>query len=475
MAAGLKDQSKHSCTAKLAEFVIDTKAADIPRPVLDRARDAIVDTLGVGLAGSKEDVSLIAMQWVREIGGRPQSSVWGTGIKAPVAEAAFANGIFAHALDFDDSLPTLRGHPSAPLVAVCMAVGEAVNASGTDILAAYAIGLEIAGKLGRVLGNEHYLKGWHNTSTVGTFTATAVAARLSKLDTAHLQTAWGLAASQVSGLVRNFGSMTKPFHVGRAARCGVMSAWLAKQGFTANSDIFEGSNNVFETYGAKDSNALLALVDELGNPWEAATPGNWVKRWPCCYCSHRAIGGLFELMEQHSITAQEITAMHVGFLPGTDAPLISTNPQTGLEGKFSVEYSLAAAAIDGTLTLDSFTDEMVRRPEAQALSHKVRRYPIEDSRVYGLDAHTELAVDTPRGQFKMTVKRTPGSPAWPLTQTDRDEKFLDCAGIALGARGAATLLEFLQHFDSIENIGELMSAVQGDATSRVEADITSST
>lgn len=450
------------CTARTAAFAIDTGHADIPGSVLDAARDAIIDTLGVGLAGSIEPVARIAMQWVDELGGRAQASLWGTRVRTSIAEAAFANGIFAHALDFDDSLPSLRGHPSAPIVATALAVGESTRASGRDILAAYAIGLELGGKLGTVLGNEHYLQGWHNTSTVGTFTATAVAARLLNLNAAQLQVAWGLAASQVSGLVRNFGSMTKPFHVGRAARCGVMSAWLAKKGFSADRAIFDGTNNVFQTYGAADPQRLAGLIDTLGAPWEADAPGNWVKRWPCCYCSHRAIGGLFQLMDEHAITAEQISAIRVGFLPGTDAPLISTNPQTGLEGKFSVEYSLAAAALDGELTLDSFTDEKVQRPAARALLSRVSRYAIADERVYGLDARTELTVETSRGTFNRTVDRTPGSPAWPLTQQDRDAKFLDCAGLAIGSPAARHLLTLAQTLSDLDDISTFVAAAQGD-------------
>ena len=445
-------------TAAMAHFAIETRTQDIPADVLEGARNALIDTFGAGLAGSREPVGALAMRWVDELGGRGKATLWATGTRTSVPEAAFANGIFAHALDFDDSLPTLRGHPSAPVVASALAVGESVGARGADVLAAYAIALEIAGKLGRVLGNEHYLQGWHNTSTIGTFTSTAVAARLWGLTVAELQVAWGLAASQLSGLVRNFGTMTKPFHVGRAARCGVMSAWFAKHGFTADGEIFDHAKNVFQTYGAKDAAALGALLDSLGNPWEIREPGNWVKRWPCCYCSHRAIGGLFELMQRHDIRAGDIQEIAVGFLPGTDEPLISTNPQTGLEGKFSVEYALAAAALDGALTLDTFTDAMVQRSPARALIAKVRRYRIEDRKVYGLDAYTDIAVTTSKGRYEMRVERTPGSPAWPLTLADRRAKFLDCAGIVLGKTRAERVLQLAQQCTELPDIGQLVAA-----------------
>ena len=444
-------------TRQLASFVADTAIRNIPADALRRARDALIDTLGVSLAGSREPGAAIARQYAQELGAKRQAIVWGTPLATSPAEAAFANGVSAHALDFDDSMPTLRGHPSAPLIAAALAVGEVTGASGKAVLAAYVLGLEIGGKLGRVLGTGHYMRGWHTTSTVGTFTATAVAARLWKLDAAALQRAWGIAASQVSGLVRNFGTMTKPFHAGRAARCGVLSAWLAKHGHTADSAIFDGKNNVFETYGANGA-PLAEVAGRLGAPWEIVEPGNWVKRWPCCYAGHRAIGGLFELLERHQIRTDEIKAIAAGFPPGSDTALISTNPQTGLEGKFSVEYALAAAALDRKLTLESFTDAMVQRAALRRLMSKVRRYRVEDSKVHGLDTFTDIEIDTARGRFSMRVELTPGSPGWPATAAARTEKFMDCAARILGARGAERLLALAQRCERLPDIGQLSKA-----------------
>ena len=444
-------------TRQLASFVADTRIRDIPPDALRRARDALIDTLGVGLAGSREPGAKIARQYAQELGARPQASVWGTPLATSPAEAAFANGISAHALDFDDSMPTLRGHPSAPLIAAALAVGEVTGASGRSVLAAYVLGIEIGGKLGRGLGAGHYMRGWHTTSTVGTFTATAIAARLWRLDAGALQRAWGIAASQVSGLVRNFGTMTKPFHAGRAARCGVLSAWLAKRGQTADNAIFDGKNNVFETYGANGA-PLAGIAGRLGEPWEIVEPGNWVKRWPCCYAGHRAIGGLFELLERHQIRTDEIKAIAAGFPPGSDTALISTNPQTGLEGKFSVEYALAAAALDRKLTLESFTDAMVQRAALRRLMSRVRRYRVEDGKVHGLDTFTDVEIETARGRFSMRVERTPGSPGWPLTAAARTEKFMDCAARILGARGAEKLLGLAQRCERLPDIGQLLKA-----------------
>ena len=447
-------------TKALARFVIETKASDIPETILAGARDALTDTLGVALAGTLEPVADIAAHWVRDLGAKPQATFWGHDLATSVAEAAFANGVCAHALDFDDSHPSLRGHPSATMVPTALAVGEVAAAPGEEVLAAYALGLEIAGKLARGLGHGHFLRGWHTTATIGVFSSTAVAARLWGLDANGLQRAWGLAASQMSGLVRNFGTMTKSFHAGHAARCGVLSVWMVRHGFTADSAIFDGKGNALDTYrGGDDGEALSELVGSLGQPWEMAEPGIYVKRWPCCYSNHRAVGGLLTLIEKHGLQADEVTEVAIGFLPGTDTALVSYNPKTGLEGKFSIEYVAAAILLDGKLTLETFADAMVQRSRVRELMRKVRRYPIADDKLYsGVVGYTDVAVQTPRGRFEIRVDRVPGSPAWPMTETDRAGKFMDCAARVLGASGAERLLDLAQRCRTLADIRELAQA-----------------
>jgi 2-methylcitrate dehydratase PrpD len=456
-------------TERLARFVVETPLERIPEDVLDGARDALVDTLGVAIAGTLEPIADIAVQWVADVGARPQSTFWGQPLATSPADAAFVNGLCAHALDFDDSLTSLRGHPSPTMVPAALAVAEAVGASGAEVLAAYAIGLEIAGKIGRAMGHGHYIGGWHSTATIGAFSCTAVAARLWKLDVDATRAAFGLAASQMSGLVRNFGTMTKPYHAGHAARTGVTSAWMAKRGFTADVSIFDGRNNVIDTYARGDGVPLADVVGRLGAPWEMTDPGIYVKRWACCYCNHRPIGGLLELMRRHEIRPEEVTAIEIGFPPGADAALVSTNPTTGLEGKFSIEYVAAATVLDGRLTLETFTDAMVQRPAARAMMAKARRYRIEDaSGVFsGVVGYNDVAIDTTRGRFEMRVDKVPGSPAAPMTREDRVEKFLDCAGRVLGEPGAQRLLALLERCRELPDARELVRAtVPQDAKPR---------
>jgi 2-methylcitrate dehydratase PrpD len=201
------------------------------------------------------------------------------------------------------------------------------------------------------------------------------------------------------------------------------------------------------------------LLAGLGKSWELVEPGNYVKRWPCCYSNHRAVGGLLALIEKHGLQADEVTEVAVGFLPGTDTALVSRDPQTGLEGKFSIEYVAAALLIDRTLTLETFTDAMLRRPQLRDLMRKVRRYRIPDDKVYsGISGYTDVAVTTPRGRFASRVDRVPGSAAWPMMEPDRVAKFMDCATRALGAQAAGRLLGLCQRCRGLHDIRELLRA-----------------
>jgi 2-methylcitrate dehydratase PrpD len=444
-------------TARLADFVTKTDA--IPVDVLDAAKVALADTLAVGVAGSAEEPSTIARGWLAELGGRPQATVWGHQSSAPAADAAFVNGVAGHALDFDDSLPTLRGHPSTTMVPVALAVAEAVGASGRAVLSAYAIGLEVGAKLAQALGNGHYLRGWHNTATVGVFSATTVAARLTGLDALQLRHAWGLAASQSAGLVRNFGTMTKPFHAGHAARCAVTAAWLARHGFTADPDIFDGKGSFLAAYAGDDARPLAPLLDGLASPWEALAPGVNYKRWPCCYCNHRAIGGLLEMLAEHEVRPDDVDSITIGFPPGADEALIHDDPQTGLEGKFSIQYSVAATVLDRCVTMDSFTDAMVQRPAARELMRKVRRARVPDSKIYsGTLGYTDIEIVTRRGKFARRIDRAPGSAAWPMTPSDHEEKFVDCAARVLGREPARALYALACRVDELPDVEKLVRA-----------------
>jgi 2-methylcitrate dehydratase PrpD len=444
-----------SPTHTLARFVVETRA--VPGEVLDGMRDALVDTLGVALAGVNEACAEIARRVTTPTAGPGEASVWGLAVDATPADAAFVNGIAGHALDFDDTLASMRGHSSVTTVPVALAIGEAMHASGKDILTALALGLEVAGKLGRSLGHGHYLKGWHSTATIGAFAATAVAARLLRVDPATLCHAWGIAAAQSGGLLRNFGTMAKPFQAGHAARAGVVAASLAAAGMTGDAKIFDSPHGFLETYAASGI-AIQESLAELGTRWEVIDPGLNVKRWPCCYCCHRAIGGLIEMLRAHRIGTPDILSVAVGFPPGTDEPLIYSDPRTGLEGKFSIEYPVAALLLDRELTPSSFTDAMVQRPAARELMKRVVRRRVPDEKTYsGTVGYNDIEISTTGGRWERRIVNAPGSAQWPVTPAERRGKFLDCASAVLASNEASALLDAAEGCLRLADISSLVS------------------
>ena len=233
---------------KVIQFIVETDFPNIPVEVVERAKIPFLDTIGVMLAGSAEPAGKIAINLVREMGGIPTATVVGGDFKTSPLNAALANGVSANAPLLDDNLLELLIHPSAVLIPAILAVGEVTKASGRDILGAYIIGWEIIGAIGRAAEAGRYVhreRGWHQTSTIGNFGATAVAAKLLDLDAQQIRMAFGITGSLASGTLQQYGTMAFPFHAGFAARNGVMTTMLAKKGVTADHDIFESQYGFF--------------------------------------------------------------------------------------------------------------------------------------------------------------------------------------------------------------------------------------
>ena len=452
-----KNSGVNMLTQRLAEFIVETE--NVPKPVLHGATNALIDTLGVVLIGTLEPVSKIAQKWVADVGARPQSTVWGSPLITSPGEAAFANGIAGHVLDWDDTSPSLRGHPSTTLIPTVLAVGEALHASGPAMLKAYAIGLEVAGKIAKTLGNSHYTLGWHNSATVGVFSCTAAAGRMMGLDVMQMRHALGIAASQAAGLLRNFGTMTKSFHTGHAARCGIHAAALAHSGFTADVSIFDGKNSFLVTYGGDDTQPFAPFVDKLADPWEVLDPGINFKRWPCCYQIHRGVIGLMDMLAQNNISTEEIQKINIGFPPGSDAALIYDDPQNSLEAKFSAHYTAASYVLDRKLGLESYTDEMVMRPAVRAVMKKISRHLVPDTKTYaGTIGYTDVEIVTARGSFSRRVQQAETRAAWIVTDAEHDEKFLECAVPSLGRDQANNVLSIARGCEDLKDVSILARA-----------------
>ncbi len=327
--------------AAIAAFVVDTAISEEAR---QRASIALIDTCGVMLAGAVEPAARIAQSLAAE-DGVGECRIVGTPIKTSTGLAAFANGVAAHALDYDDMCFVSLAHPSCVLVPAILAAGELAHADARTLLDAYVVGFEIECRLGLVMNPRHYhQRGWHCTSSIGTLGAAAAVARVLGLDAHATRHALGIAASSACGLKENMGSMVKPLHAGMAARNGVTAAQLAKRGFTASPHAIDGPQGYL---AAMDSErpTLDAAVADLGTRWEINETGVTVKLYPSCAATHPPLDALTEIVRRERVTADQVAAIDIEVDSMTPRLLIHPNPSTGLEAKFSMPFCAAAAVV----------------------------------------------------------------------------------------------------------------------------------
>ncbi|WP_041279294.1 MmgE/PrpD family protein [Desulfobacula toluolica] len=249
-------------TRRLAQFVCATRFEDLPEPVVNKAKECFLDWQGVALAGTTDPGSKVMMHYVMAVGGKPEASVIGSSLKTDIANAALANGMIGHALDFDDYHDETVIHASAACVPAILALAEKFNTSGREFITAMVLGVDVCIRIGLALGDYHYQRGWHTTATAGTFGATAGAAKLMGLNADQLVTAFGICGTQASGLRQVFGTMCKPFHAGKVSMEGIMSASLASMGFTASQNMLEGELGLLDVLTETPDQAIM--LDQLG-------------------------------------------------------------------------------------------------------------------------------------------------------------------------------------------------------------------
>ena len=420
----------HATTA-VADFVAKSRWEDCPEPAVAAARRAILDCLGVMLAGASEPPARILQSVAQAEGGMPLATIVGAGRRTGAVWAALCNGTAAHALDFDDTNFVMLGHPSAPVLAAALAAGELALADGAALLHAFLLGFEVETTLAGVINPAHYEHGWHATCTLGTLGAAAAAARLLGLDAGGIRTALAVAASQSSGLKENFGTMTKPFHAGHAARSGVLAALMAREGWTASEQALEGPQGFFNVLGAGARRE--EAIDTLGAPWKITTSGVAVKPYPSCACTHSIIDGALELRRAHGLRPQDVAEVTVGVNAIVPRILIHSDPRTGLEAKFSAEFSAAAALADGRVGISTFSDDKARDPAIRALMSRTRMRVDPDIPGDG-ERHmwTRVTLRLADGRtLSVGPREVPGHPTNPLTDEALRDKFDECARLAL--------------------------------------------
>jgi 2-methylcitrate dehydratase PrpD len=355
----------------------------------------------------------------------------------------------------------LGGHPSAPILPALFALGEMLDCTGRDFITAYIAGFETETRLGRGVHFHHYEKGWHPTATLGVFGATAACCHLMGLDRPKTATALAIAASLAAGIKANFGTMTKPLHVGHTARSGLFAAQLAREGFTANPAALEhkqGFLMVFNGAGNFDADAILK---DWGRPYDIVSPGLAMKLHPCCGSTHPAIDALLLLRAEQEVRPEKVARIeswtHPRRLAHTDRP----DPQSDLDAKFSVQYCLARALLDGRIRLEHFEGEAFRDPGVRGLMRRIHAapYPEADGGTEPLGAKVRITFDDGQSVARRVDTALGRGPDNPLPPDALTAKFADCAGRVLPAAQVTRVQQALLQLDEAPGLRELVSAI----------------
>jgi 2-methylcitrate dehydratase PrpD len=464
-AAEKRSPNPMGLTAYVSDFITSTRYEDIPEEVLALGSKSILDGLGLALAGSMSTLAPLLKRYLETLCPSPgKCSIIGTGQKVPPRFAAFANGAFIHADDYDDTqlavsrdrVYGLLTHPTVPVLPAALALSEAGERAGRDLLTAYHVGVEVECKIAEAISPRHYNDGFHTTGTVGVFGSAAACAKLLGLDAVRTAHALGIAASQAGGLRRSFGSMTKPFHAGHAAEAGVVAADLAALGWTAAPDILEGVFGFFQAAGGGFDSALIA--DRLGKPWTLASPGVSIKPYPSGSLTHPAMGEMLRLIRQFDINPFEVEKVEVGANHSMVTTLLHHRPATGLQAKFSMEFGLSILLLERKAGLAEYTDAIVQRRDVQEMIRRVDFHVDPEAERAGLDKMTSLLnvhlrdgrVLSGRAQFAK------GSPADPMSYDEVAEKFRGCADFARWPRrNAEAVVEMVKSLGGMAHIGKL--------------------
>ena len=455
-------------TEKIAGFIVDTDYRNLPREVVEKAKRSALDCIGASLAGISEPVSQTVTSYVSKLGGAPQASVYGAGVKVAVADAALANGSIAHALDYDDCGVKI-GHPSVLVLPAVLSLGEHLGASGRDLLAAYIVGLEVEGKLALHADFKLMQARLNHQTWYGSIGAAAACAKLLKLDVAKTRMALGIAANFACGLSANHGSMAGAMAAGNACRNGIIAALMTQEGITANANIIEAKNGFYDTLVGPGHYDAERMADGLGKPFYIESPGISLKMYPSCYHTHRALDGVFQLINEHRLDDKNIAAVDVGTSERALRVLAFSEPATPYQAKFSMPHCIAAAVVDHEVTLETFTDHKLNDRNIVAARKKVQ---LSFPNVPIWPGLADVGPDTEFVGNPVTIKTTDGrslsarvdiprgDASLPLSDDELLRKYRDCAHAQLSQENIERSVGLVRDLETVEDVGTLLGLLR---------------
>ncbi len=447
----------------LASWALELEWSSVPSDIKTIIKEHCADGIGNALGGSKSVVAQAALATIVESGHSEKATLWNSSLRSSVPSAAFYNAILIHALDFDDTHAGGLVHATAPTLPVAWALGESLNASGDEVMAAYTVGLEVISRLGAASPHGFHARGLHATQVCGSMASALVSAKLMKLSLEQSVHAMGIAGSFAGGLLEflNTGSSTKQIHPGIAAQAGINAATLAAHGATGPESVLEGEYGIYRTLSNRSVD-LDSITSELGKVWQSGLIT--IKPYPACQLSHvtldatkaawtQARANRFSHLDVSSITAK----VHPDSANIVCEPLTSKiSPKTAYDAKFSLPWSVSILVIDGEIGISSFSEESILRPEVSALATKFSYTPSEDNGVAAA-ASGEVVIRTYDGhEYVGIVPSSTGGPENRLTLADLSSKFL---GQGTHSALAKEVFNDLLHIDESPSIREISAKI----------------
>jgi 2-methylcitrate dehydratase PrpD len=424
------DPNAPGVTALLAHFVAEHPPQGWSDAVDREAHRTFANWVGCAVGPSRHETVEAALRAVQALQPAPQASLLGRGEKVDVASAALLNGIASHTFDFDDTHLKTIIHPAGPVAPAALALAEHLGLGGRAMLDAVVLGIEVSCRVGNAIYPDHYDRGWHITGSTGMLGSAAACSRLLGLDAGRTQMALGIAASQPIGVREQFGTMTKPFHPGGAARVGLMAALMAQHGYTASRRALEAPRGLLQVFS--DKTDWSEITEGLGQTWEVAL--NTYKPFACGIVIHPSIDACVQLRERHGLKAADIERVTLRVHSLVLELTGKKTPATGLESKFSVYHSCAVGLLYGRAGEHEYTDEVVNRPEVVALRDRVEA--IVDNRID--EASADIIIRMRDGRdLSLFVEHAIGSVERPMSDAQLRAKFIGQSEPVLGPQKAA--------------------------------------
>ena len=440
-------------TSKLGEFVASHASRGWSDAVDHEAHRTFYNWLGCAVGAARHEAANAAVAAVAMLEPSPQSSILGRSERVDMASAALVNGITSHTFDFDDTHLKTIIHPAGPVASAALALAEHMRRTGRELVDALVLGVDVECRVGNAIYPDHYDRGWHITGSTGVLGAAAACARLMRLDAAQTTMALGIAASQPIGLREQFGTMTKPFHPGAAARAGLTSALLASRGFTSSRRALEAPRGYVQVVSTKHDWA--EITGDLGTRFEISF--NTYKPFACGIVIHPSIDAAAQLRAR-GVALRDVERIELRVHPLVLELTGKKEPADGLQAKFSVYHGVAAGLAFGRAGEEEFTDEVVRRDDIVALRRKV--VAVVDPAID--EASADLVATLVGGRREhIFVEHAIGSLQRPMSDADLDAKFASLVAPVLGDARTQALRRAAWELGKADSVDPLIALTRG--------------